>query len=476
MMIPENVHLIGIGGTGLSAIARVLLERGCRVSGSDRLLSPLAESLQAAGVRVLIGHRAENILGVDLVVRSSAIPDDNVEVQAARAAGIPVLKRSEFLGELIAEQSSIAVAGSHGKTTTTAMIAWMLSALGLDPSYIIGGVSVNLGSNAHAGLGRYFVIEADEYDRMFLGLHPSLAVITNVEHDHPDCYPTAEDFYQAFVQFSRQVPADGKLLVCADDPGSMHLLQEALARGQQVFSYGIHSSVPETNQAVSDYQAQNLHLNEYGSMTWDAVCTLSAGFEIRPAVSLQVPGEHNVRNALAALSVAHLLGLQLDKAAQALAEYKGTGRRFEVRGESGGIVVIDDYAHHPTEIRATLAAARQRYPGHRLWALWQPHTYSRTRMLADDFAHAFEQADQVIVTAVYASREAPPSDGFSSLRVAEAMPHPGKHFAFTMSEATMLLLEYLDPGDVLLVFSAGDADQISTQVLEALQRMEENHA
>ncbi|MBN2149271.1 MAG: UDP-N-acetylmuramate--L-alanine ligase [Anaerolineales bacterium] len=469
MTIPEAVHLIGIGGTGLSAIARVLLERGCRVSGSDRLLSPLAERLQADGVRILIGHQPGNVLGADLVVRSSAISDDNVEVRAARAAHIPVLKRSEFLGRLISEQRSIAVAGTHGKTTTTAMIAWMLSALGLDPSYIIGGVSTNLGGNAHAGQGQYFVIEADEYDRMFLGLRPELAVITNIEHDHPDCYPTAEEFYQAFSEFSRQLPDDGTLLVCADDQGGMRLIQEARSRPQQVFSYGISA-------AASDYQAHNLRLNKQGGFTCDVLCPLSGGFELRPALSLQVPGEHNLRNALAALAVAHQLALPLPQAAQALAEFKGTGRRFEVRGEFDGILVIDDYAHHPTEIRATLAAARLRYPERRLWALWQPHTYSRTQMLAAEFAQAFAQADQVVVTEVYASREAPPPGGYSSLRVAEAMPHPGKHFVTGLTEATMLLLEYLVPGDVLLVFSAGDADQISSHVLEALKQMEEYHA
>lgn len=476
MTIPDAVHLIGIGGTGLSAIARVLLERGYRVSGSDSLLSPLAESLQADGVHVLIGHHPENILGAKLVVRSSAIPDDNVEVRAAQVANIPVLKRSEFLDQLISGQRCIAVAGSHGKTTTAAMVAWMLSAMGLDPSYIIGGVSANLGTNAHAGQGQYFVIEADEYDRMFLGLYPEVAVITNIEHDHPDCYPTAEEFYQVFAEFSRHVSPGGRLLVCADDPGGLRLIQDALARHQSVLSYGIISSVLASDVMTPDYQAQNLRLNDQGGYACDVLCILPQGFELNPAFSLQVPGEYNVRNALAGLSVAHQLGLPLEQAAQALAEFRGTGRRFEVRGEFSGIVVIDDYAHHPTQIRATLAAARHRYPAHRLFALWQPHTYSRTRMLADEFAHAFDQADRVIVTEVYPSREAPPPDGYSSLRVAEVMEHPGKHFAHTLAEATMLLLEYLAPGDVLLVFSAGDADQVSAQVLEALRKTEEDHA
>lgn len=476
MYLPKKVHLVGIGGTGLSAIARVLLERGYQVSGSDRWLSPLAQSLQVDGVRIMIGHQAENVQGADLVVRSSAIPDSNVEVQAARAAGIPVLKRNEFLSQLTAEQSTIAVAGSHGKTTTTAMIAWILSALGLNPSYIIGGVSVNLGNNAHAGQGQFFVIEADEYDRMFLGLSPSVAVVTNIEHDHPDCYPTPEDFYQAFVDFSQKLTPDGKLLVCADDIGGRRLLQEVRARGQKVFSYGLQLSDAVSGEMSFDYQAQNLRTNVSGGLTWDAVCILPGIIEMHSTVSLQVPGLHNVCNALASLAVAHQLGLPLDKAAQALAGFMGTRRRFEVRGEVGGIVVIDDYGHHPTEIQATLAAARQRYPGRRLWALWQPHTFSRTQMYADAFARVFEQADQVVVTEVYASRESPPSDGFSALRVLEMMPNPDKHFTSSLTEATMFLLEFLLPGDVLLVFSAGDADQISTNVLDALHNLEESHA
>jgi UDP-N-acetylmuramate--alanine ligase len=471
MMNPQKAHLIGIGGTGLSAIARVLLERGWSVSGSDRLMSPLAESLQTAGARILIGHSAENIQGADLIICSSAISDDNVEIAAARAAHIPVYKRSEFLEKLITGQRCVAVAGSHGKTTTTAMIAWMLYDLGLDPSYIIGSVSANLGSNAHAGQGSVFVIEADEYDRMFLGLQPEFAIVTNVEHDHPDCYPEPEDFYQAFLAFAQRVPTGGKLLICADDPGGLRLLQETRERGQQVLSYGM-----ENTRAALDYQAENFRVNDLGYQTWEAHCTLPGSFNLTTPVNLQVPGEHNVRNALAALAVAHQLALPLEKAALALSEYKGTHRRFEIRGEVGGIILIDDYAHHPTEIRTTLTAARQRYPNRQLWAVWQPHTYSRTRLLADDFAHAFDQADWVIVTEVYASRETPPSDGFSALCIAEMMTHPGKHFAASLPEATMLLLEYLHPGDILIVFSAGDADQINTQILEALRKMEENHA
>lgn len=469
-----HYHLIGIGGTGLSAIARLLLERGEQVSGSDRQFSPLAQSLQEAGVRVDTGHRAENIQGADLVVRSSAVPDDNVEVVAARSAGIPVLKRADFLGALMENSLGIAIAGTHGKTTTTAMIAWILSALGRDPSYLIGGVSANLGSNAHAGQGAEFVVEADEYDRMFLGLKPAIAVVTNVEHDHPDCYPTAESFFAAFESFARLVPADGALLVCGDDPGAAGLLDKALERGTPAFSYGLDSP-------AYDYYAGSLRHNAKGGFTFNAAIRSQASSgQVAPVegeftVALKVPGTHNVTNALAALGVAHRLGLPLEAAALALGEFEGTGRRFEVRGEVAGVTVVDDYAHHPTEIRATLSAARDRYGDQRLWAVWQPHTYSRTRTLKNEFLQAFQTADRAVVTEIYAAREAP-QNGLSgewiSRQLADAQPHLEPYFAPDLEAASTFLLKELRPGDVLLVLSAGDADRISSQVLAGLQQRE----
>jgi UDP-N-acetylmuramate--alanine ligase len=465
----KRVHLIGIGGTGLSAIARVLLESGWAVTGSDRLLSPLAEGLQAAGVHVFVGHQAENVHGADLVVRSSAIPDDNPEVQEAQRLGIPVLKRSDFLGQLMAGKVGIAVAGSHGKTTTTAMISWMLTYLEQDPSYIIGGVSLNLGVNAHAGSGPVFVIEADEYDRMFLGLQPKIGVVTNVEHDHPDCYPTAEEFYQAFVQFAERILPDGVMLACRQDAGATRLMSEMVAQGKRVLGYGWETRAEALDPSVHAYQAENLMPNASGGYTFDMRYSLGDELELCPAVALSVPGEHNVLNALAAMAVAHQLGLPLDQACLALETYRGTGRRFEIRGEIDGITVIDDYAHHPTEVRATLAAARSRFPRRVLWVVWQPHTYSRTRALMDSFATAFDQADHILVTEVYAAREKSPEDGFSARQVVELMPHANKHFLPGLEQAATYLSHQLQAGDVLLVLSAGDADQISAHVLTALQ-------
>ncbi len=454
------IHLIGIGGSGLSAIALLLHEMGYTVTGSDRADSPFMHELRSAGVTIQIGHRPENVAGADLVVRSSAIPDDNPEVQAARAAGIPVLKRADYLGQLMTGKTGIAIAGTHGKTTTTAMLAWVLSELSQEPSFIIGGVSRNLGVNAHAGKGTHFVIEADEYDRMFLGLKPVIEVITSIEHDHPDCYPTARDFQQAFEEFASLLPENGTLVACADDPGAAGLAAKVRKTGKQVFTYGLSTGM--------DASASSMKPNSNGGFSFNAT------FLGHPSsVDLQVPGEHNVRNALAVLAVISLLGLDAAKASQALGRFTGTGRRFEIKGEANRIAIIDDYAHHPTEIRATLAAARARYPQARIWAVWQPHTYSRTQALFAGFAQSFGDADQVIVSEVYKARE--PQQDFSAEQVVKAMSHPAARFIAGLAEIQEYLIDHLRPGDVLLVLSAGDADQVSRNVLARLEEREVTH-
>ena len=459
-----KVHFIGIGGSGLSAIARLLLERGDTVTGSDRTLSSFAIELQKAGATVYVGHHPRNVTGADYVVRSSAIHDDNPEVNAARLAKIPVYKRADFLGQLMADKTGIAVAGTHGKTTTTAMIAWVLTELQRDPSFIIGSTMINLGVNAHAGEGNTFVIEADEYDRMFLGLKPRIEVVTNLEHDHPDCYPTYEDMHAAFESFVDLLPADGTLIVCADDSGAASLISQARKAGKAVIGYAIQGEM--TIMSPSWIQARTLEMNSLGGYRFQVLSNLS-GENTSMKVDLQVPGEHNVRNALAVLAVVEILGLPAQKAAEALAKFSGTGRRFEIRGEANGVTVIDDYAHHPTEIMATLAAARARYPDRRIWAVWQPHTYSRTQTLFAEFSRAFKDADEVIVSEVYASRE--PLQEFTSAEVVSAMPHASARYIRTLKEISHYLIKQLQPGDVLLVLSAGDANQICTDVLTGLQ-------
>jgi UDP-N-acetylmuramate--alanine ligase len=460
-----HVHFIGIGGSGLSAIARLLVESGYTVTGSDTVMSSFALDLQSLGVDIHEGHNADHITGADWVVRSSAIPEDNPEVAAALKKGIPVYKRSDFLGQLMENKTGIAVAGTHGKTTTTAMLAWTLSAIGEDPSFIVGSNISGLGVNARAGKGDTFVIEADEYDRMFLGLKPKVEIVTYVEHDHPDCYPTPQDFRAAFVDFVKLLPADGMLVACGDEPGAADIASEAHRMGKKVLLYGAADKLGTSSDWVL---AQNFKPNNKGGFSFDATVAGQAY-----PVALSIPGMHNLRNALAVMAVIHVLALSMSKAAKALGDFTGTGRRFEVRGEADGVTVVDDYGHHPTEIAATLTGARARYAKRRLCAVWQPHTFSRTRALSDQFANAFGEADEVIVTEIYRSRE--PAQDYSSLEVVKKMKYSSVKFIADLSDVMDYLIKSLQAGDVLIVFSAGDADQVSTQVLDQLRKREVHH-
>jgi UDP-N-acetylmuramate--alanine ligase len=460
----QTTHFIGIGGTGLSAIARVLVERGENVTGSDREDSPLAKSLRQIGVTVNIGHVAGNVNGATRVIRSSAVGDDNVEVQAAHIKGVPVYKRSEFLGELLANQQVIAVAGSHGKTTTTAMIAWMLTALNQNPGYIIGSVSENLGTNAAAGAGRLFVIEADEYDHMFLGLDPKIAVVTNVEHDHPDLFPEASDFQHAFEQFVDRLQPDSTLIACDEDTGAAELLAYARTKSKQTQIYS-------QNNPFSDYWMEGASPSQSGGFQFSAMHNSKELANI----NMQIPGVHNALNALVALAVADLLGLSVSEAAMALSDFRGTARRFEERGVANGVIVVDDYAHHPTEIRSTLIAAKTKYQGHRIWTVWQPHTYSRTLTLQHEFEQAFHGADLVLVTGVYAAREQKPTE-FDMDAIVKGIKHKAIRYVPTLADTRALLLNELQPGDVLIVMSAGDAIEMSAALFESLKDKEAKHA
>jgi UDP-N-acetylmuramate--alanine ligase len=453
----DHIHFIGIGGTGLSAIAKVLLEQGYRVSGSDLYPSPLFESVKEAGGSVFLGHEAEYIQGADLVIRSSAIPEDNPEVQAALAAGIPVLKRSEYLGQLTAGKETLAIAGSHGKTTTTSMVVWILVDQGLDPSFIVGGVVNNLSTNARSGRGGFFVIEADEYDYMFLGLRPSIAVVTNVEHDHPDLFPTPESFEDAFQRFVSNLAPNGTLILCGENPGSRKL-KDNLKSSQQVKMYGLD---PDW-----DYSAQELQVNQSAGMDFEIRIQDPDG-EVCLPISLKIPGVHNVLNALAAFALADSLGINREAIASSLAAFTGSGRRFEVRGEVDGVLLVDDYGHHPTEILATLSAARQTYPERYIRALWQPHTYTRTTTLFDEFTKAFQDADQVLVLDVYEAREDRP-DQFHTENLANAIQHDKVVYLPTNDQAAAYLEAELQAGDLLVIFTAGDAIDINDRLEQTL--------
>lgn len=460
----NRVHIIGIGGSGMSGFAVILLARGVQVSGSDRQDSPYIAALEKLGAKITIGHRGENVRGASIVLRSSAVPDDNIEVVAAQESGIRVVKRTEFLSKLTAGKRVIAVAGTHGKTTCSAMIAWVLAELGGDPTYLIGGISKDLKGNAGAGNGPFFVIEADEYDRMFLGLQPEIAVITNLEHDHPDCYPTMDEFRGAFIQFVGLIQPGGLLVAYGDDSEVLNLCTGAAEMGVTVYQYGIQG--PRL-----DFQAQHLAPNDTGGISFDLTTGDGPGESPRPGVHvrLRIPGEHNVLNALAALAVCSHLGFSLQEAADTLARFSGTGRRFDVYDQVDDIVLIDDYAHHPTEIRVTLQAARQRYPHSRIWAVWQPHTYSRTRTLLDQFANAFEAADRVLITDIYRARENPPENGFSAMDIAVVIKKPEVTYTPGILDALHLLEAELTSNEVVLVLSAGDADQLNVRLAQSLR-------
>ncbi|HLB50295.1 MAG TPA: UDP-N-acetylmuramate--L-alanine ligase [Anaerolineales bacterium] len=457
----KRVHLIGIGGSGLSAIATLLLESGAAVSGSDAQASAMTDKLQSLGAIVSIGHRAENVAGVDVVVVSSAVAADNPEVAAAKAAGIPVMKRADFLGELMTGRTAVCVAGTHGKTTTTALIAYMLLHADRDPSFIVGGMMADLGTNARHGQGEPFVIEADEYDGMFLGLRPKVAVVTNVEHDHPDYYPTAEDYKAAFSKFVALVPGEGVLIVCRDDPGAKEIGEIAAQSGKHVLWYGLKNG--------SEWKAEHIQANGAGGN--DFVATRN-GVTVG-LVRIRLPGVHNVSNSLAALAAVDALGVDFNVARTALSEFQGVGRRFEIKGEANGVTVVDDYAHHPTEIRATLAAARRRYAGRQVWAMFQPHTFSRTRALLNEFAASFGDADHVLVTDIYRSREAV-DETVSAKQIVAQMRHPDARYVPALTDAIKTLLAEVKPGDVLITLGAGDGNMVGEKVLEALKRNEED--
>ena len=458
-----HYHFIGIGGTGLSAIARVLFERGEKVTGSDITMSLIAQELQQLGIQISVGHDGKNIQQADIVIRSSAVQDTNPEVVAAIANDIPVLKRRDFLKHFTKDQKVIAVAGTHGKTTTTAMTAWCLSESGLDPSYVIGSVSKNLGKNAAAGKGEYFVIEADEYDHMFLGLSPHILIITNIEHDHPDCFPTKALYQQAFDDLAGQLLPDGYLIACIESEAVRALIND-LPDSIHTISYGKDQS--------ADLQIQNA---EYKA-------DIGMGFILRNNTHLSalpemanyrlgIPGFHNALNATAVIAAAALIGVDPAAVSHALASFSGSGRRFDVLGIVRGITIIDDYGHHPTEIKATLSAVRERFKNENIWAVWQPHTYSRTQELAEDFILSFSESDHVIVTEIYKSRE--PEQDYSSQLLVKAMEHPDKYFKATLEETEDFLKKKLSTGDVLIVFSAGDANQITQNIYQYLQLDEE---
>ncbi len=449
-MSPRRIHLIGIGGIGLSAIARVLLANGDIVSGSDVTRSQITDELERLGARIAIGHRAENVGDADIVLVTSAAPSDNPEVQQARRSGIRIVKRYDFFPELTSGKKTIAIAGTHGKTTTTGMVAAILLDAGLDPTAIVGGIVPELGGNAHAGHGEYFVVEADEYDHAFLGLRPTIAVVTSIEMDHPDIYRNVDDVAAAFREFLRLVPPDGLIVGCGD-----HERVEQELRGAKqatVTRYGFGHN--------NDWRADDIVPNSRGASdfsVWHGSTNIGT-------FTLRIPGRHNILNALGAIAVADAVGVDMTSIRETLSSFKGAARRFEVKGEAGGVVIVDDYAHHPSEIRATLAAARQRYAGRRVWAVFQPHTFTRTLALLDDFAQAFSDADCVVVADIFAARERV-NPGISSSDLVQRIKYPEAVYIPQLDQIVAYLESNLKAGDVLITLGAGDIYRVGEQLM-----------
>ena len=444
-----RVHFVGIGGVGMSAVARIMVARGVPVSGSDAKDLPVMADLAAAGARIAVGYAYANLGDAQTVVAGSAIRPDNPEVVAAREAGLPVLHRSEALAATMGGDTVVTVAGTHGKSTTTSMVTVLLQGAGLDPSFAIGANVPALGVNAAHGSSGIFVAEADESDGSFLNYRPRIAVVTNVEPDHLDHYGTAEAVYESFDRFTALLPADGVLVACADDAGALALAERTRTRGNtRVVLYG-----------TSEGADLVLHDGGPGDV---AVSTASGRF----ALALQVPGRHNALNAVAAFAVALELGVDPAAAAAALAHFSGASRRFELKGEARGIRVFDDYAHHPTEVRAALAAARSVAGTHKVHVLFQPHLFSRTREFAQEFAEALNLADTALVLDIYPARE-DPIPGVTSQLIADHLDHGGRLVA--ARDAVAALTAAAEPGDIVLTAGAGDVTAYGPQIVEALR-------
>jgi len=438
----EHVHFIGIGGYGMSAIARVLLEMGYRVSGSDVAAQELTEKLAAKGATVFIGHEAQHVSGADIVVYSTALSKDNVEMVAAEQLNIPILHRAEMLAKIMDLRRGIAVAGAHGKTTTSSMIALVMEQCGIDPTYIIGGEIMNVGSNAKAGKGEFVVAEADESDGSFLQYHPEIAIVTNIEADHLENYNgDFENLKSAYATFLSQIKPGGKAIICLDDP-YLHELLPGIS--VNTLTYGMDER--------ADYYALNVELGDRMS-SFDVY----RASDCLGRVQLSVPGKHNVYNALASVVTSLEAGLSFSQVAQAIEQFRGAKRRFQVLGEINDILIIDDYAHHPTEIRATIAAAKA--TGKRIIAVFQPQRYTRTYFLLEQFSRAFGEADEVIITSIYSPAGEKQIEGVTSERLVEMIrenSNPNVRLIATKEEVQQQLAVKLKSGDLVLTMGAGD--------------------
>lgn len=453
----KRIHFVGVGGSGMSGIAEVLANQGFDVSGSDLAASATTHRLADKGVRVVIGHTAENVTGADAVVVSTAVKDDNPEVVAAREHHIPIVPRAQMLAELMRLKQGIAIAGTHGKTTTTSLTASCLAEAGLDPTFVIGGRLNSAGANARLGSGEFLVAEADESDASFLFLSPVISVVTNIDQDHMDTY--GQDFgrlKQAFVDFVHRLPFYGVAVMCVDDPNVREILPQV---AKQVVTYGYSEG--------ANIRAENVRASGDGSGRMHFDCVRTNGSVSRIPVTLNLPGEHNVRNALAAIAVATEVGAGDAAIQKALAEFNGVGRRFQRYGEvqlpaGGKFTLIDDYGHHPAEMAATLAAARGAFPGRRIVLSFQPHRYTRTRDCFEDFVKVLSAADAVLLAEVYAAGEAPivAADGRSLARALRVAGKVEPVFVEDIAAMPQAILDAAQDGDVVITLGAGSIGSV----------------
>ena len=453
----QHVHFVGIGGIGMSGIAEVLINLGFRVSGSDLKPSSVTDRLERMGVEISEGHRAENVGQPHVVVRSTAVRDDNPEILEAIRRSIPVIPRAEMLAELMRLKAhTVAVAGSHGKTTTTSMVATVLGHAGLDPTIVVGGVVGAFGSNAHLGTSDLMVVEADESDRSFLMLTPTIAVVTNIDREHMDYYHDMDDVRACFASFVNKVPFYGSSVLCLDDPNVQAIIP-LLERRR--LTYGL--------SAQADVSAHGIRYdNNFGSKF-----TVWRGTNDVGELSLRVPGVHNVYNALAAIAVGFELEVEFEKIAEGLGSFTGAGRRFQPKGEVNGALLVDDYGHHPTEIRATLAAAKLGSGGRRIVVLFQPHRYSRTNDLMQEFARSFNNADVLFISDIYAASE-DPIEGVNSETLTAAIKrfgHKDVTYIGPLENAAPILRDHVQPGDLVVTLGAGTVNRVGDQLLALLQ-------
>ncbi|MCX7780020.1 MAG: UDP-N-acetylmuramate--L-alanine ligase [Negativicutes bacterium] len=455
----QKFHFVGIGGAGMSAIAKVLLEMGLQVTGSDLSKSEYTSRLEQLGAKVYLGHARENIQGAEALVISTAIRSDNPELAAAREINLPVFHRADMVAALMNRFEGIAVAGAHGKTTTTSMIALMLEKSGLDPTIIIGGELDDIGGNAKLGTGRYLVAEADESDGSFLKLSPTIAVVTNIENDHMDFYETMENIIHAFKEFLHKLPADGLAVLCFDNPSVRNITTEL---GRRHISYAIDHA--------ADFTARNI-CTQGPNTSYDAYYR----GQLLGTVRLGIPGRHNVANSLAAVAVGHSIGLTFDQICLGLAPFRGAKRRFQTKGKIEGVWIVDDYAHHPTEIKTTLLAARQTEPK-RLISVFQPHRFTRTKYLREEFGRAFMPADLLILTDIYAAGEDPIPGISGEVIKDEVERQTGQQVVYIPQQEKIAryLEEIAEPGDLIMTMGAGNIYQTGEELVERLLRRQEH--